>query len=327
MSVAWVFLSELSATPTRVPTRDEILSAPCLFQGLTVQTRQYGELPLFDPLIAWLSGETARADRQAIYAVKRAAKCKSINLAVSGQYREARQAYVAIPGRDFTTDYPALRELLREIISEGFYVLLCCAGDGEGSGPGYNDLVGWTYGKQWLVDHFIDIRAAVGDDLAPFVIFCPGYDGVVPGWQPPQSVDPVLLHMRDVIGPSGYLALELSAGYASWGDGGDNWQSPAGQAVDLILQEFPLGPLPGNPPDQVWQIAGRTVRPYHRPPEQPVGDDPNPPFYLEHGTPRGDFFVWGFEYDTYLSVRRMISAEQVQIDRQYLRTLGYRYVG
>lgn len=292
------------------PTRDQILRAQITFQGLTVDG-----IPWFEPAIDQLDA----AGRQRLYAVKRAAGDHVVIVALSHAYFEPGVPPIIQAGKDWTSDLPGLHALLDEIINNGFYVWLFLAGDGEGAGPGYNDPVGWTYGKQWLMQNFQRVYDALGD-LSPFIVWVPGFDGVVPGWQPPHSVDPVLLHLRAVIGTTGYLGLELAAGYASWGDGGDNWKSPAGKTVDLILCELPTGL--GQPKDQIWQIAARLVRPYHRPPDQPSGDDPNPPFYLSDGTPRGPFYASFFEYDAFRWVRGQVTAAQVSQEREYLRALS-----
>lgn len=301
------------------PTRDQICAVRMTFQGLTVQTDQYGAVNWFEPAIDVLSA----SNRQRVYAAKHVVGDTHLALAVSHAYQEPGISAPIATGADWTQNLHGFHGLVSEAIENGFYVLLFCAGDGDGSGPGYNDPVGWTYGKQWLAANFVRLYEALGD-VAPYLVWVPGFDGVVPGWQPPHSVDPVLLQMRDVLGNSGYLGLELAAGYASWGDGGSNWISPAGQAVDLILCEFP-GPPTG---DQVWQIAARLLGPaYRRPPDQPAGDDPRPPFYLSTGTPRGPFTVCGFEYDAYRWVRGQVTATEIQHERDYLRGCGFTYVG
>jgi hypothetical protein len=186
------------------------------------------------------------------------------------------------------------------------------AGDGES----YN-ADGMVYGHTWLMENFQRIHDGLIAQK-PWIIFCPGYDGVVPAWQPASQVDDWLLHARQVVGPTGYLAIELSAGYASWGDGGANWDSPAGLACDTILQEFPYR-LQDNW-NQVWQIVARLQRPYHRPANQPADDDPDPPFYLGQSTPRGRRYFVNFEYDTYGWVRSC-PLSQVEEHRAYLSAL------
>jgi len=306
---------------------------------------------MFDPAVLWLDDQ---ADRLACYAVKRAAGDTIANFTLSGQYREQGQAYQDIPGKDFSSDagLEQLRALIIEALTLGGMsgIWLMLAGDGESVKVDghyvYNDPQGMTWGKQWLMDNFARIWAALtgGDvDLTPYLVLVPGYDGVVPAWQPPSSVGDYLLHARAIVGSGGYLGLELSAGYSSWGDGGDNWTSDAGKAVDLILQEFPepIGPPIPAPPNicdlpndqkapyyQVWQILARMLGPAYRwPADEPnCADNRNPPWYLSGGTPRGPFFYNGFEFDAYFWVRGYPPA-MVEAHRQALRALGCAHVG
>ena len=302
-----ILLGGTSARPDT--TRAKVCAVRNQFQGLVVVTRQYGTLPLFDPVIGWLAN---RADRQACYDAHKAVGDTHINLALSGQYKEGGEAYEFIPGRDYSQDLPALAALIGEAADEGLYTLLMLGGDGD-----HYDPDGLVHGYTWLMANFQRIYDGL-KAVAPWTVFCPGYDGVVPAWQPASRVADWLLYARSVVGDTGHLAIELSAGYSSWGDGGDNWTSPAGLAVDTILQEFPYQ-LEGNW-DQVWQICGRMERPYHRPANQPPWDDPNPPFYLSTPTPRGPRYYVAWEYDTYGWVRQA-PLSQVQAHRAYLQSL------
>jgi hypothetical protein len=237
------------------------------------------------------------------------------------------------------------------------------AGDGESINdnpqPGeYNDPGGMTYGRAWLMRHFEEVWTALkgsrGEaDLTPWVIPMPGYDGVVPAWQPFTGVNDYVKMARRVVGPDHGLAIELSAGYCVWTGEGNDWAMEDGMRFDTILQEFhaamgPPDPIPaafleanGNwkpdpavrnedraPFDQVWQMVGRMVSPYHRPPDQPQNDDGGgAPFHLRGGTPRGPFFYVAWEFDTYRWVRGQVSAMEVNRHRAYLRSLGCKLVG
>jgi hypothetical protein len=90
----------------------------------------------------------------------------------------------------------------------------------------------------------------------------------------------------------------------------------------------------------VWQIAGRLLKPYHRPPDQPALDangnpnDPSPPFYLAPGTNRGPYFAIAFEtWAPYswvrvgdpLSPAGQAMKQEIDRRRQYYRNLGYVY--
>lgn len=340
-AVAWwgqmSFLAGVTVTDTPAlpppPTRDQIGAVKLSFQGLNVTLPGYGTIPWFEPAISSLDA----AGRQAVYAAKHAAGDTHLAIALSWNYSGDGGYSYPVPGRDLSGDLPAFRALVEEAIRNGFYVLAFLAGDGESRpGGGYNDPVGWTYGHAWLMQNLPAIVAALQQpaDLTPYVVLLPGWDGVVPGWAPdasdpgsgtyryPAELDNYLLKARALV-PGGYLGVELASGYCHWGGGAENYTSPAGQALDVILQEFP-GPPTG---DQVWQIAGRELGPaYVRPPDQPAGDDPGPPAYLSHGTPRGRYFPVAYEYDEYRWVRGRVSADDVRREQAYLRSVGYPQV-
>lgn len=351
------------------PTRDQLCGVKCSLQGLTVNTSQYGSLPWFDPALSWLG---LQSDRERVYDVKANAGDTHINIAVSSMYHsnEASNAYNALPGRDFTQDIPALRDLITEAICagvsrglpNGFCILLAMAGDGDSVNdnpqPGqYNDPKGWTYGFQWLMKNFARIWSGLrgdggnGPDLTPWIITMPGYDGVVPAWQPWSHVNDYVRMARAAVGPSGALSIELGGGYNSWSGEANDWATADGQMFDTILSEFPyqMGPpdlIPADyldgrnwkpmPPltneqrapwDQVWQIVGAMIQPFHRPADMPDNDYPQGiPFRLAGGTPRGPFFYVAWEFDTYGWVRGA-PLSQVTNHRAALRGLGCTYTG
>ncbi len=336
------------------PSRDQLCGVKCSFQGLTVVTEQYGTLPWFEPALGWLA---LQSDRNAVYDVKAAAGDTHVNIALSGSYNEPHQAYADIPGRDFSNDLSALRALITEAICagaargvpNGFRILLALAGDGMSPDP-----VGLTYGFDWLMQNFARVWQSLksdGPDLTPWILPMPGYDGVVPAWQPFTCVNAYVQMARGVVGPDAALALELSAGYNSWSGEANDWDTPDGQMFDVILSEFPypMGPptlIPSNlldgrnwkpmPPltnedrapwDQVWQIAGALISPFNRPADMPDNDYPGGvPYRLSGGTPRGPFYYIAFEYDTYGWVRGC-PLSQVQEHRSALKALGCQWVG
>lgn len=303
-----------------LPTRDEVLSVKLTFQGLTVTLPTYGTIPWFEPAISSLDA----ASRQIVYQAKHAAHDSHLAIAISWAYMNDGGYSYPVGGKDLTGDLPTFRALVAEVIANGFFPVLFLAGDGESpSGGGYDDPNGWTYGYQWLAAHLPQIVASLQQpvDLTPYCILVPGWDGVTPGWQPAQ-IDAYLVQARSLL-PRGYLGLEIAAGAADWGSGAGNYTSAAGQSLDLVLQEFP-GPPTG---DAVWQIAARELGPaYVRPSDEPAGDDPNPPFYLAGGTPRGPWYAVAYEFDEYRWVRGLVTAAQIQQERQYLGTLGYAHV-
>lgn len=302
--------------PIDPPTRDQLLRGQLTFQGLTARTQQYGTFPWFAPILGWLDNPQ---DRRACIKMHLDAGDQLVNLAVSSQYKKF--AYADMVGKDFSRNLPELRDRIQEALDIGATgVALMCAGDGHGDGVHYNDPVGWTYGFEWLVLNFGRIHDVLGK-LDDYIIYFPGYDGVVPGWATsdtyvyPDEVDRWLLFARQIVGAK-YLGLELAAGYAHWGGESRNYTSEAGLCLDVIAQEFPIqiGP-PDSPPkpwsqmsdserdpwSQVWSMMAHLQRPYNTPQDQiDAGFDVHAPYYLSQPTDRGPRVYWAFEYDTYL---------------------------
>jgi hypothetical protein len=303
----------------KLPTRDQVLSIALTFQGLTVTLPTYGTIPWFEPAITSLDASS----RQIVYQAKHAAGDTHLAMAISWAYMNDGSYSYPVPGKDLTGDLGSFRALVAEVVANGFVPIIFLAGDGESATSGYNDPNGWTYGYSWLMAHLPAIVDALRapTDLTPFCILVPGWDGVMPGWKP-SELSAYLVLARSLL-PNGYVGLELAAGSADWGGGAADYASPAGQALDVILQEFP-GPPTG---DQTWSVAARELGPaYVRPPDQPSGDDPNAPFELAGGTPRGPWFAIAYEYDEYRWVRGLVTPEQIQTERHDLHAMGYAHV-
>jgi hypothetical protein len=314
------------------------MSAQLTFQGLTAVTRQYGTFPWFAPILGWLDDTQ---DRRDVLTLHKAAGDGLVNLALSSQYNKG--AYAGMTGKDFSRDLGTLHDRITEALDFGMTgVALMLAGDGHGDGVHYNDPVGWTYGYEWLMANFERVHDALGD-LDPWLVYFPGYDGVVPDWATkptytyPDEVDTWLLHARRIGGAGITLGLELAYGYGHWGGEGGNYTSEAGLCLDVVAQEFPIAigppdPLPKpwhqmtdaerNPWSQVWSMLSHLQRPYFMPQEQiDAGFDVNAPYYLAQATVRGPRRYWVFEYDTYLWGQKAIGPEVVTKHRGALREM------
>lgn len=206
---------------------------------------------------------------------------------------------------------------------------------------------------------------AAAPDLTQYIIFRPGWDAVFFGWSGAEAsaflaewvhwglrwkyvrqattlsykqtlstaqLDDQQTRIRDFgelfrrVHPTGYLSIQHTPGDIPVGLGPADY-APGGmmQHFDTILSEFN-----SVHEDSCWQIVGRMVSPYHRPPEQPAGDDPNPPFYLAPGTPRGPYFYVAFEPTKgglYEYCRGACTLADVITTRTYLRNLGCLYTG
>jgi hypothetical protein len=228
----------------------------------------------------------------------------------------------------------AYRVLAYELIADGFFIDCPLGGDGLGSGPGYNDPVGRTYGNQWLVNGNLErmLRALQGDgskarpDLTPYILFRAGWDSIFYSWGDPAaataSTDGLGLRwrwtrLRDAK-PTPLTVKQLDAQQQRVKDFGVLFRQilPSGHlAIEHTPGTIPCGEgggdyAPGGlmqtydtilsefdtfHEDSYWQIAGRMLEHYVRPSDQPAGDDPHPPWYLASGNPRGPYFWCAFE--------------------------------
>lgn len=319
-----------------IPTREQVCSLRTSLQGLTYHTTQFGPIP------AWFYAALVPADRAIARVAHRAAGDTHIIVPISEAYRESGTLWPEElkQGYDYTSDLDALRAILTEVISDGFFVDLPLAGDGLSTGTGYNDPVGRTYGYEWLLSNLTRIITSLrGDgtperpDLTPYILFRPGWDAVFYGWgrpgevpdQQPTRVNAFGRLFRSLL-PQGYLAIEHTPGNIPCGEGGSDY-APGGLMCnyDTILSEFA-----SVHEDSCWQVVGRMVRPYHRPADQPAGDDPNPPFYLAPGTDRGPYYYVAFEPTiggVYQWCRGQCTLAEVNATRDYLRALGCTLVG
>lgn len=340
------------------PSRDQVLGATIGFQGLTAHTAQYGDFPMFGPETTTL--DDADLDRYSADILSQGFKGGEI--AVSWQYAEPG-FLMPVPGRDLSNDLQELTRRVARMLRNGLTIVgVFLAGDGrsrpknqDGSYP-YNDPVGHTYGYEWLMDNLERIVLAFRDsadgDLLPYVVFCPGYDGVFYGWgnngEPgpdlqPQRVIDFGRKFRAIVGPrkDAYLAIEHTTGTIPIGGGEADWATGGPlDAFDLLLSEFndPITPPPPPGGGQVWQVVARCIDGYIRPPDQiaaaadpanplhPAANDTSATNYLKHPTTRGPRAYWPYEFATYPWTRERRSVDDINRDRAYFRALGCLHV-
>ncbi len=299
------------------------------FQGLTVDTDQYGPIRAWGPEL----GSLTDTDADGYVQQSMARGFSAVEFAVSWNYQSPSFHY-PVPGSDLSQNLPELRRRAKRAIQVGAplglkAVFLFCAGDGEGSGPGYNDPVGWTYGRQWLMANFVRIYNAFGPqgddptDLRGWMVFVPGYDACdAYAWLSGQNVaDWWHLQRATLDVGGGYAGYEWPAGQCQLGDGFPTYSPENGGCIDCWLLELPTGLYP--PTDAVsiqaiTQQLGRMCRPYLRP--SWAVDDPHPPYYGPFDTPRGFAIVQCYEVSTYDWVRGCLLA-QVDNNRAVLRSI------
>jgi hypothetical protein len=310
------------------PTREQVCNIFCGFQGITIQTKQYGSIPAFGPECGWLNDE----DCISYCAQMKQLGFTHVEFDISGQYNEPSYQY-PVPGRDFSQSLDEVCARCDLIIRQGMFIKFSLAGDGMSVNQSpdykeYNDPQGWTYGFEWLMDNLARIIDPLtnyeGHDLTRFICFVPGYDGVFYGWgingevpdHQPQRVIDFGNRFRTYL-LEGNLGLEHTTGNIPVGSGPPDWLEPL-DAYDTLLSEY-------NPfnlhEDSTWQVVARCSRPYVRPSDQPSGDDPNPPFYLVDCS-RGKRFYIMYELLTYLWVRNEVSIEQCNETYDYFKAMA-----
>lgn len=300
------------------PDRMTLMRKPWHFQGLRVPID--GLTGWFDPALAWIDA----SKRPQVYATKDAAGDLLYGLALSGQYNEPGQPYAQYAGVDFSKNLPALNALYDEILAgnPNRAVRLFCAGDSQGAGPGYNDPQGMTYGHDWLMAFFPTLVASLGWRCR-FTQFYPGFDSVFYGWDPSQVQAFGSLVRATLSDPNIVLGIEHDVGHIPVGNGPADY-APGGMmdGYDLISSEYFCSPYLQHT-DAVWQVNARAryaSDPYNRPPDQPSGDDPNPPAYFQD-SPRGPRLHECLEWATYCDVRGNCTPAGIDQDRAYLRAM------
>lgn len=358
---ASIFLSRQAApteTPAPLPappTRDEILNVRITFQGLTVRTQQFGDLPWFEAALPWLR----QTDREAAYAAKHASPAwnpsgdtHALVMLPWGPplYDHPRQPYSRdrFGPLDWTSGGTAidgrLADLVHEVIANGFRDVLLFLGGDDGE-RGYPIAM-----RQLDLVHDALSDSKYGD-LRPYVVAIPGWDGVFSGYSPRHVAD-FGAKCRRLFR---YCGIEHRTGQIPTGGGARDY-APGGTMTDydLILSEFDritTGQRTwnrdrsgrGSADDAesghriseyeihmkgVWNVAARLLGPaYVRPPDQPADNDPGSgasKAYLRIPSPRGPYaacaFEWTGEYDW---VRHRESSDDITRDRRYLQSLGY----
>jgi hypothetical protein len=313
-----------------------VLTSRVGFQGLTIQTQQFGAIRAWGPEVGSLSD----VDRVSYVQQVMGAGFSAVEFAVSWNYQEPSFHY-PVPGADLSQQLSELRRRVKQAIVVGAPlglkgVFIFCAGDGESVNEHpqpqqYNDPGGWTYGRQWLMENFQRIYDAFGpqpgdgDDLRGWLVFVPGYDACdAYAWVSGQHVANWWQLCRRVLdaGGVGYQGFEWPAGQCQLGDGFPTYAQSNGGCVDVWLLEEPTGLYPPSDDNSIRQLTqqiGRMCRPYNRP--SWAVDDPHPPYYGPFTTSRGIAPVQIYEFSTYDWVRGC-SVAQVDNNRAVLRQMA-----
>lgn len=293
--------------------------------GLIVNSPKYGLMPWWDSCLSWCD----LATREEAYRVKKLAGDTHCILEVPNGlplYDEGNQFYS--PDKfgplDWTNGETSLDEnftnLLKEILQHDFAFHIAMD----------ERKVNSTKIIKLVAQALKDLNCTKDG----FVM--PGYDGVFYGWDPADIVSWGAIARS--INPDILLGLEFTHLPLGEGTPVSDYDPINGRMkdFDIILSEAnSFVPDNGSAGDPTWQIVGRCIHPYNRPVDEPVNDDPRPPFVL-HDSVRGERVFCYFETDDpYHWVRTnpgdsfAITAAQKRIDdmRGYVRRLGCKYTG
>lgn len=317
---AFLILDEPPRQWPPVPTRAQVCGVQLTFQGLTMATRQYGTQPWFELAYQTL---TDPRDRAAVRQQKRDAGDTHLIVeyftTTGSIYDEPGQPWQAAISPSGEAHPVWFRSLVEEIIADGLIPIVAFDGDDGDRAMGSPNAL-----RQLPI--LVSLLAAGDVNLNPYVLYARLWDGVFYG-SSPENIANFGRQFRAVL-PEGYLAIEHNIGHIPVGNGNADWMGDGMMTTyDVVLSEFGA-PLRS---DQLWQVAGRLLgAAYVRPPDQPSGDDPDPPHYLQAGSPRGPYYTCAFELTDpgeYTWVRGRCTAADIESDRQYLRALGYTYTG
>lgn len=321
------------------PTREDILNVHLTFQGLTVQTQQYGRLPWFEAALPWLTPQ----DRAAVYAAKHASTAWGpggdthiIISLPSGPplYDEPGQPYSADRFGPLDWTNPAdgrLADLVAEAARAGFNKQLLFLGGDDGQ-------AGFPIAMAQLDTVHVLLRGSRYGDLGGYVVVLPGWDGVFYGYTPEQVTEWGTKCRTLFL----YCGIEHQPGRIPVGEGGRDYLVGGRMRwVDLLLAEF-NGPnnsawratatsrdaqghadYPGN---QIWQIGARMLGySYVKPSDQPADADAyTGAGYLAPGSDRGPYVHCAFEWTgEYFFVRDQQTSADQQRSRDYFKSAGW----
>lgn len=290
------------------PARDQVLNGQTTQQGLVINTAQFGAMPWWGACWAWLTAADRKTAAAQLLAHGDTICLIQLPCGVP-LYDEPNQFYSPDKFGPLELTEDGLVALIAEALTLGFTAVWLFLGGDDGQ-RGYPVAVAQTQriGPALAVSSF--------GDLNQWVLQLPGWDGVFYGYSPQQIAEfATLARSAGAI----YVGLEHSTGHIPVGNGAADYASGGLMTgFDLVLGEFDEDRFD----DTVWQILPRMIgSAYRRPPEQPSGDDPNPPCYLSPASPRGAFVYRVFEYYIYSWVRGA-SADRVQASRQRFLGMG-----
>lgn len=298
-----------SARPS-VPTRHALLNGQCTMQGLYIHTEQFGWMPWWPAVWAWLT----KADR-AYVATQLLGVGEEV---IVFQYPDGRPLYDE-EGQFYTPKlFSALgpwtmdqaADLVEETIGYGFKGCWIFLGGDDGNNGGF-------FESQAQVKALGPILTA--RTLQGYCVVIPGWDGVWHKPNPGTGYSPQQIRQFSLDAKAAgflYVGIEGGTGYLLCGEGGGDYQ-PGGamSSYDLILSEYNDGEFTTG---DFWQIMARYLGPaYVMPPDQKqiIANGPSDPLYAQANDPHPIYVLAGlneqgqpyihrvFEYGIYGAVR------------------------
>lgn len=308
---------DVDLTPDQVLpnfTREQICNPQITFAGLTISTGQFGTQPWFETAYQCL---TNPVDRKSVRDQKKTAGDTAVILEFTTNagiiYPEPNvwlnQCFT--PSGEQNPNW--FKNLVYEILYDGMVPVIVFDGDnGDSPVDGYPNAL-----RQLPI--LVNLLSDVNDK----VLYARFWDGVFYG-SSPENILNFGVSFRNLL-PQGNLAIEFNPGHIPVGNGPSDYQ-PGGIMTyyDVIAGEFEF---PDFAQDSTWQVVGRLVPNYVHPPDQPVNDDPNPPYYLGTGNPRGQYYFWAFEIGEYQWCRNQVSYSDLKKTGTYFRNMGCYNVG
>jgi hypothetical protein len=302
------------APPIPSFTRDEVCGAKVTLSGLTITTAEFGTQPWFE--LAWQCLSSVE-DRRGVLDQKK----KHGDTGQVIEFFTRQQKIYDEPGvwlNNLTTqvgefNQPLFLQFVTEILTAGMVPVVVFDGDN-----GDNPIDGYPNALRQL-----PIVTNLLADYNSNILYARFWDGVFYG-STPENIQNFGREFRKIL-PEGKLAIEFNPGHIPVGNGPEDY-APNGMMTDydVIVGEFEF---PDYRQNSTWQVVARLVSKYNRPPDQPVNDDPNPPYYLAPGNARGQYFFWAWEIGEYQWVRNQVSLASLITAGRYFRSMGCSIVG
>lgn len=308
----------------QAPSQSMLQFGETTAQGLTVHTSRYGDMPWWPGCWAWLDRDTRHEIAPQLLA--NGDEILLIMLPVGDAlYDEpAPNFYTADKfgpldvTHGLTQVDPVFVGLIEEAIGELGFKGVWIALPGE-AGPMESNghCQGFNRCMALRTPLIHALAASTKADLNPYCAKLLMWDGVFYGWSQAELGE--WFNTSFALDPWNLYGMEHSTAHIPDGEAVAAWQ-PYGNMYHckLLLGEFNDGQFD----DTVWQILPRCMPPgtYKRPPEQPAGDDPRPPYHLVNGCA---YRV--FEYHMYDGVRGQSNAV-IQADKQKFVDMGAAHV-